>query len=43
MTPESNIERVKPPEVADMALKSDVEDGLVITRFCARYEAIYES
>ena len=33
MTPESNIQRVESPEVADMTMKSEVEDAPVVPRY----------
>jgi len=40
VTPELNIHRVDSPKVADIAVKSEVEDAPVTPRFCTRYEAI---
>ena len=43
MAHESNIKGVESLEVTDMAMKSKVEDALVIPRFYLRYEVICES
>ena len=43
MTPESNIQGVERPEMADIAVKLGVGDTLVIPRFCVRYDVTCES
>jgi len=40
---ESNIHRVDSLEVANITVKSEVEDAPMIPRFCTRYKAICES